>query len=386
MSNPNLSDLFLLDPQTTFLNHGSFGACPRPVFVQYQQWQRKLEEQPVKFLGRDLPGLLQEARQSLADFVGVERDELVFIPNATYGVNVISRALVQNFLQAGDEVLTTDHEYGACDRAWRYAVQGTGINYVRCSVPMPALSPAELVEHFWQAVTPHTKLIFLSHITSATAFQFPVEEICRRAKAANILTFIDGAHSTGQIPLNLTTLGADFYTSNCHKWLMSPKGCAFLYVQRVWQPLISPLIISWGWESESPSPSLFIDHHEILGTNDFAAYLSVPAAIQFFTDYQWHKVRQQCQTLAIATWQKLTNLLQTTPLYPTDRLGMPPQMFVVELPPCDLPAFKTRLYDQYQIEIPLIQWHKHQLLRLCVQGYNTPDQMDYLLQTLEECL
>ena len=211
-----LREQFLLDPDVVFLNHGSFGATPRPVFEAYQAWQRRLERQPVLLLGREVETHLAEARHTLATYLQADGDDLVYVPNATFGVNLVARSLD---LGAGDEVLTTDHEYGACDRVWRFLGQKRGFRYVQQHIPLPTSSPEEIVAHFWQGVTPNTKLIYLSHITSSTALRLPVEAICQRAREAGILTLIDGAHAPGQIPLNLTEIGADFYTGNCHKWL-----------------------------------------------------------------------------------------------------------------------------------------------------------------------
>ncbi len=210
-----LRDHFLLDRQIVFLNHGSFGATPRPVFERYQAWQRELEDQPVEFLGRRILPLLAEARRDLGEYLGTHRDNLVFIPNTTFGVNVIARSLP---LGSGDEILSTDHEYGACENAWKVASSASGAIFRQLPVPLPVSSSDEVLETIWQAVSRHTRVIYLSHITSPTAVRFPIEALCRRARQAGILTVIDGAHAPGQIPLELDELGADFYTGNCHKW------------------------------------------------------------------------------------------------------------------------------------------------------------------------
>lgn len=241
---PHLKSHFLLDPGVIFLNHGSFGAAPRPVFEAYQRWQLRLERQPVKFLARELLAELHSSRRVLGQFLGAGEDNLVFIPNATYGVNLVARSLG---LKPGEEILTTDHEYGACDNIWKFIAKKTGARIVRRQIPLPVSSSSEIVEQLWKGVTPRTRLIFLSHITSPTALRMPVRAICARARKAGILTLIDGAHAPGQIPLNLSRLGADFYTGNCHKWLLAPKGSAFLHVQPERQQLIEPLIVSWGW-------------------------------------------------------------------------------------------------------------------------------------------
>ena len=212
---------FLLDPAIHFLNHGSFGACPLPVFEVYQSWQRRLENQPVFFLGRELAALQQEARQTLGVYLNAAAADLVFIPNATHGVNIIARSLIGrpgSPLQPGDEVLTSDHEYGACDKTWQFLCQDSGVKYIRQPIPLPIETPETFIEQLWQGVTPRTRLIYLSHITSPTAQRFPIELVCQRARQQGILTLIDGAHAPGQIPLDLPAIGADFYTGNCHKW------------------------------------------------------------------------------------------------------------------------------------------------------------------------
>src|SRR5262245_16903128 len=212
---------FLLRPEITFLNHGSFGACPRPVFEIFQAWQRELEAQPVEFLGRRISQLLAEARARLASYVGTQADHLVFVPNATYGVNVVARSLE---LQPGDEVLTTNHEYGAADRAWRFNCARRGVRYISRPIALPAECDEPIADQLWAGVTERTRVIFLSHITSPTALIFPVAEICRRARAAGIMTVVDGAHAPGQIDLDLEGMGVDFYSGNCHKWLCAPKS------------------------------------------------------------------------------------------------------------------------------------------------------------------
>jgi isopenicillin-N epimerase len=232
---------YLLDPHIIFLNHGSFGATPREVMMAYQEWQLRLENQPVQFMTRELLPALQHARQILGEHLNADADDLVYIPNATYGLNIIARSLQ---LEPGDEILTTDHEYGACENVWNCIGQKNGSVFVKQSIPLPMASPAEIADHFWQGVTPRTRVIFISHITSPTALRLPVEIICKRARAAGILTIIDGAHAPGQISLDLTDINPDFYIGNCHKWLQSPKGAGFLYAQRAIQTLLEPLVIS----------------------------------------------------------------------------------------------------------------------------------------------
>jgi len=225
---PSLKEFFLLDPSIHFLNHGSYGATPKPVFEAYQSWQSRLETQPVLFLGREIYGLLKESRNALGNYLNAVGDDLVYIPNATHGVNIVARSLD---LQPDDEILTTDHEYGACDYTWEFICGKTGAKYIHQPIPLPVHTEEEIVEQLWQGVNSRTKVIYLSHITSSTALRFPVGEICQRAKEAGILSVVDAAHAPGQIHVDLQSLGPDILFGNCHKWMLAPKGSAFLYVR-----------------------------------------------------------------------------------------------------------------------------------------------------------
>ena len=238
---PGAGDQFLLRHDVTFLNHGSFGATPRPVFDTYQRWQRELEAEPVEFLSRRLPGLLAQARTPLAEYVHANPDDLVYIPNTTFGVNIVARSLD---LQPGDEVLGTDHEYGAAERAWRFNCEKRGARYVAQPIRLPIRDPDHVVEQLWAGITAQTRVIFLSHITSPTAVIFPVAEVCRRARAAGILTVVDAAHAPGHLDLNLGEIGADFYLGNCHKWLSSARGAGFMHARPEVQTLLEPLVVS----------------------------------------------------------------------------------------------------------------------------------------------
>lgn len=384
----SLRDLFLLDPEVVFLNHGSFGACPRPVFEEYQRWQRELERQPVEFLGRRSEALLDEARSRLAAYLSAGADDIVFVPNATSGLNVVARSLP---LTAGDEVLTTDLEYGALDRTWAHVCDRAGARYVRAVVPAPVSSSAAVVDAIWTRVTPQTKILFLSHITSGTALTLPVAELCSRARDAGILSIIDGAHAPGQLPLDLTATGADVYAGNCHKWLCAPKGSAFLYVRPEHQPFVEAMVISWGWvegsEHYRPERS-FVSRNQWQGTRDLAAFLSVPAAIDFQNDHDWPSVRATCHALAVEAQERISALTGLPPIIaPSDEAeSWFAQMVAVPLPPVDKRPFQRRLYDDFRIEIPLSQWDATTLIRVSVQGYNTRQDLDALLAALEKIL
>jgi isopenicillin-N epimerase len=382
---PSLKDLFLLDHEIHFLNHGSFGATPRAVFDIYQDWQRRLEHQPVLFLGREFNHLHQEARSGLGKYLNARPEDLVFIPNATHGVNIVARSLD---LGPGDEVLTTDHEYGACDRTWDFLCQKRGARYLRQAIPLPIASCDDLLEQFWEGVTYRTKVIYLSHITSPTALCFPVKEICRRARLAGIRTLIDGAHAPGQIPLDLERIGADFYTGNCHKWMMSPKGAGFLHAREEFQDLLEPLVVSWGYQPEPDftTGSRYVDNYQWTGTRDPAAALSVPAAIHFMEENRWDEVRQDCGELLRTTLERIGAITGLPSAYP-DQPDLFFQMGIARLPvETDIIQLKTRLYDEFKVEVPLIEWNGQKFIRVSIQGYNTPMDADALVQGLDRLL
>ncbi|HEX2979124.1 MAG TPA: aminotransferase class V-fold PLP-dependent enzyme [Anaerolineaceae bacterium] len=382
-STPSLRDDFLLDPSVIFLNHGSFGATPRPVFASYQRWQLELERQPVEFLGRRAHALLQQSREALAEYLRTDVDNLVYVTNATTGLNTIIRSLD---LGPEDEVLTSQHEYGALDRTWRFLAQKKGFHYIHQPLPSPMTDHENFVDCFWQGVTPRTRVIFLSHITSPTALIFPVQKICQRARAAGILTVIDGAHAPGQVPVSLDEMGADFYSGNLHKWLCAPKGAAFLFARPECQRLVEPLVVSWGWESDTPGPSPFIDQQEWTGTRDLAAFLAVPDAIAYQQKHNWDARIADCHALLVDTQHRVARLTGL-PLLHADSPEWTAQMAAAPLPnTVDLSVLKTRLYDDYRVEVPLVEWNGHKLVRISIQVYNNQADADALLRALSDLL
>ena len=327
----------------------------------------------------------REARQPLSEYLKTDTGNLVFIPNATYGVNVIARSLA---LRPGDEILTTNHEYGACDYTWEFLCQKTGATYYHQPIHLPVSSREEIVDQFWEGVTAKTKIIYLSHITSPTALQLPVEIICTRARQSGIMTIVDGAHAPGQISLNLETIGADWYVGNLHKWAMSPKGAGFLYVRPEMQYLVEPLVVSWGYHAtpETSSGSQFQDYLGWSGTKDPSAALAVPAALQFMQEHLWEHVRQECHALLHQALQRICDLVQMSPLYPLDS-SLYHQMGIAPLPhDTDLANLKVRLYDEYQVEVPLIDWNGKKFVRISVQGYNAPEDIEALYTGLRVLL
>lgn len=384
----NLAELFLLDPEVRFLNHGSYGACPVEVFSQYQAWQRQLERQPVAFLDpmRGYGDWMRAARVALAGELGATPDDLVGVMNATVGLNIVAQSLP---LQPGDEILTTDHEYAALEKTWAYVARRTGAVIKTITVPLPMVNEAAFTAALVDGMTDRTRVLFLSHITSATALVFPIENAITEARQRGIWSVIDGAHVPGHIPLNLNALGADFYSGNCHKWLMAPKGSAFLHVRPEWQGLMNPLVISHGWAAE-PGPngafgnSTFIDSIEMQGTRDPAAWLTVPAAIRFRHEHDWDRVAAGCSALMHDTAQRIARRTGLAPF--SSRAFCAPQMVAMPIPRCEPLELQKALLDQFRIEMPVFRWKDHHIARLSVQGYNTQAEMDALVDGLTSLL
>lgn len=385
----NLARQFLLRDDVVFLNHGSFGACPRPVFERYQAWQLELERQPVAFLGRDLGERMRAPRVALSAFLGTGPDNIVGLVNATEGLNIVAQSLD---LKPGDEILTTDHEYAALEKTWAYMARRTGAKIVTIRVPMPLVSEEAFTEAVVAGMTDRTRVLFLSHITSPTALVFPIARPIAEARKRGIYSVIDGAHTPGQLPLDLDALDVDFYSGNCHKWLMTPKGSAFLYVRPELQGMINPLVISHGWTADSKQPgsrgafgnSPFIDELEMQGTRDPAAWLTVPAALDFRTEHDWTSVAADCRLLAQETALRLSELTGLAPLSSPEFCA--PQMVAMPVPETDMLELGKTLLARYGIEIPSFKWQDHCIIRLSVQGYNSKPQMDILINAVTELL
>lgn len=381
-----MKNLFLLDPSIVFLNHGSFGACPAKVLGNCQWWQREMERNPVEFLGRRSAELLGQSRAALAGYLGAKPEDLIYVPNATTGVNTVARSIP---LLAGDEILTTDHEYGACDNTWRFVCRHTGARYVPVEIPLP-FRAEEFTERVWAGVTPRTRVLYLSHITSTTALILPVAELCRRAREAGILTLIDGAHAPGQIPLDLDALDADFYTGNCHKWMCAPKGSAFLHVRPEHHKLLEASVVSWGYSAEMTGETGFEAYtgHTLLerrlqwqGTRDLSAFLTVPAAIDFQREHRWEEVRSACHALAVETLHELCGRTGLASVCADTDFA---QMVVIPVPPMDANLLKETLFERYHIEIPVTSYKDRLFVRLSLQGYNTREDAQALVAALRD--
>ncbi|MBD3221534.1 aminotransferase class V-fold PLP-dependent enzyme [bacterium] len=379
----DLRQLFLLREDLVFLNHGSFGACPRPVLDRYQELQRELEENPVAFLDpqREFTGRMRAARQTLASFLGARRDDLVMVPNATFGLNVVARSFD---LHRGDEVVITDHAYGAVERTWRSVCERTGARLVRAEVDLPVESEDQVVEDVWSLVNDRTRVLCVDHVTSPTALVMPVRELVRRARRAGIYSVIDGAHGPGQLDLDLDALKPDVYVGNGHKWLMAPRGAALLWARPEVQPVLEPLVVSWGWRSDTPGPSRFVDEQEWTGTRDPAAMLAVPAAIDFRRAHDWPRVIRRCHGYLREVRTEMARLTGLGPICPDDP-GWFVQMATLPLPPCDPVAVKRALEAQ-GVEVPVFRWRDRPYVRVSVQGYNVRADIERFLEVMAALL
>ena len=283
--------LFLLKKDLIFLNHGSFGACPKSVFKSYHDWQLKLENQPVAFLdqARNFNKHMKRPRTFLAKELKVKANDLVGVTNATAGLNAVAQSLS---LKKGDEILTSDHEYGALEKTWEYVVKKNKAKVIEVKVPLPLKSEDDFVNAFTNKMNNKTKILFISHITSPTALVFPLKKLIKEANKRGIISIIDGAHAPGHIKLNITKLNVDYYSGNCHKWMMAPKGSAFLWANKNKKNILEPLVISHGWlpnnykklQKGEFTETRFIDSFEVQGTRDPSAWLAIPDAIKFIND------------------------------------------------------------------------------------------------------
>jgi len=379
----SLRDQFLLDPDVVYLNHGSYGACPQPVFDRYQAWQRELEWNPVAFLGRRVYELLEETRGVLGAYLGVDGDTLVLFPNPTTAIRLLLRALP---FDSGDEVLTTDWEYPSTNAAWDLAAYQHGLRYIHQPVPVPFTAPEEFVDALWAGVTDRTRVIFLSHISFTCALVFPVAEVCRRARTRGILTVIDGAHAPSQIPLDLAALDADIYLGACHKWLCAPKGSGFAYAHpSVHALLTEPLILGNSRRGDTqPGPGQYVPQYQYQGTRDPAACLTVPDAIRFQAEHNWDAQRERCHALARQTLQRITDLTGLPPLSP-DSNTYYSQMVSIPLP-TDRVTAVSREMRKRNIVAPILSTHGRSLVRVSYQAYNDQTDADALVDAVQTAL
>lgn len=377
-----MKDQFLLDKSITYLNHGSFGATPKQIFEEFQKLQLELEHEPVQFIVKKSLVYLKTAKEKLSKYIGCQPEDFFFTPNPTVAVNTIIRSLN---LQEGDEILSTNHEYGAMDKTWNFFCRKTGAKYIRQEISLPLVSKEKLLEEFWSGYTSKTKVIFINEISSATALIFPVKEICQKAQELGLITIIDGAHVPGHTYLNIDELNPDFYTGTLHKWMLSPKGSSFLYVKKEFQNDMDPLVVSWGYDNPAINESQFLDYHEYQGTRDISAFLCTPKVIEFLQDNNWKAVSSNCKTIVRENYQRFCDLLNAKPLCPISEefLG---QMASIPIQTEEPIKLKELLFEKYKIEIPVMPLNGKIYLRYSINGYNSQEDLDVLYSALQEIL
>ncbi len=374
---------WLLDRNVIFLNHGSFGACPISVLQTQTRLREQLERQPVHFFVREWEPLIDKARSQLAEFVGANAEDVVFVPNATTGVNSILRSLQ---FSPEDELLTTNHEYNACRNALNFVAQRSGAKVVVAEIPFPLNSPEQIIDRILQKVSPRTKLVLVDHVSSQTGLVFPIQSLVEELNPRGIETLVDGAHAPGMLPLSLHEMGTTYYTGNCHKWLCAPKGAAFLYVKPEQQSKIHPTTISHGANSPRTDRSRFQLEFDWTGASDPTAYLCVPEAIQFLGTLLpggWQELRQHNHQLILAARKILAEKLGVSLPCPDQMIG---SMAVIPLPETwnIQPTLQEQLWQKFKIEVPVIPWQNgtQHLMRISAQIYNTLPQYEYLAQAL----
>ncbi len=373
-------DAFLLDPEVIFVNHGSFGATPRAVLAAQTAWQHRVERQPLHVLAKELEPALRASADALARFLGSAGENLVFVDNATSGVNAVLRSLD---FTPGDEILFTNHGYGAVTKAIRYVCQRSGARPVEARVPFPLESPDAVVTAVTQAITPRTRLAVLDHITSATALVLPIDRLVAACHQRGVPVLVDGAHGPGMVDIDLEALGADYYAGNCHKWLCAAKGTGFLWVRPDRQDQIQPPIISWGWQEG------FTKAFDWPGTRDFSNWVSLPTALAFHQQFDVHLRHGYCNALAAAAARMLERAWGTTATAPPD---MQAAMATIRLPtdrpgsPEAVAELHDRLIDEHRIEAPIIDFDGMLWLRICAQVYNEAWEYERLAEAVTSLL
>ncbi|MGK0185047.1 MAG: isopenicillin-N epimerase [Verrucomicrobiales bacterium] len=373
-------EFWALDPDVTYLNHGSFGSCPRPVLDFQQALRMEMERRPMQFLVRDLESMLDSARASLATFVGANADDLVFVPNATTGVNTVLNSL--NW-EPGDELLTTDHVYNACGNALRHIAEKKQARIVVANVPFPLSDADEIVAAVERAMSTRTKLALFDHVTSETGIILPIRTLVSLCHDRGVEVLVDGAHAPGMIPLNVEAIGADYYTGNCHKWICAPKGSAFLHVRKDKQDSIRPLTISHGANSPRTDRSRFLIEFGWMGTSDPSACLSVPEALRVMAERHvdgWNGLMKANHALVCAGRRQLCDALGIAPPCPESMLGSLASLPLPDASPEDGESVSPLRFDPLQdhlarsfaIEVPVFSWPRPpaRMLRVSAQAYN----------------
>lgn len=384
--------LWGLDPAITFLNHGSFGACPRVVLEAQARLRDQMESEPVRFFIREHEPLLDRARTTLAAFVGANPDDLAFVPNATAGVNTVLRSLP---FAPGDELVTTNHAYNACKNALDFVAERASAKVVVANVPFPIESSDQVTEAIFACLSKRTKIVLVDHVTSPTGLVFPVESIVRELARRGVDTLVDGAHAPGMVPLDMDALGAAYYTGNCHKWMCAPKGAAFLHVRRDKQPAIRPLVISHGKNSRRADRSRFRLEFDWTGTGDPTAFFVLPEALHFIESLLpggAPALAAHNKKTALAARRLLCDALGASPPAPDSMIG---SLAAIPLPdggtetsPLDLDPLQDALFVRHGIEVPIVPFPAapKRLVRVSAQIYNDVSDYEKLARALREAL
>ena len=383
-----------LDPDVVFLNHGSFGACPRAVLAEQAQIRAEIEREPVRFLGREIEGRLDAVRAELAPFLGAAPEDLAFVQNATTGVNAVLRSLE---LGPGDEVLITDHGYNACNNAAQFVCERAGARCAVARVPFPLGSPDEVLEGILAGVTPRTRLVLVDHVTSPTGLVLPLARLVAELRERGVETLVDGAHAPGMVPLDLDALGAAYSTGNAHKWMCAPKGAAYLHVRRDLQDAVRPTVISHGANQRREGRSRFRLEFDWVGTGDPSAVLALPAVLRFVRELLpggWGELRAKNRALALEGRAILLAALGSEAPAPESMIGALASVPLPDPAPGERPGtdgldpLQVRLWEEHRIEVPLHAWPGpgKRLIRISAQLYNEPDDYRRLAAALERLL
>ncbi len=391
-----LDEAWPLDPGVRMLNHGSFGACPRCVLQRQAELRQQMEAEPVRFLVRQMPPLMDESRRALANVIGAEVEDLVFVSNATAGVNAVVRSLR---FRPGDELLVTNHGYNACNNVVRYVAAREEARVVVAEVPIPIESPDQVIQTVLAKVTDRTRLAVLDHVTSPTAVVFPVEGLVDPLSRRGVDTLVDGAHAPGMVPLDVKRLGAAYYVGNAHKWLCAPKGAGFLYVRRDRQEGIQPPVISHGYNQSRSGYTRFQDAFDWQGTDDPTAWLCVGEAIRFLAQLfpgGLEELIARNHRLAVVARKMLCERLSLRPVCPEEMLGAMAAMVlpagVTEGAACvasgseSAPRLGSQLLERFGIEVPVHYWPAapQTILRISAQVYNRISEYVRLAEALKE--
>ncbi|QEG20969.1 aminotransferase class V-fold PLP-dependent enzyme [Mariniblastus fucicola] len=369
---------FRVRADTVYLNHGSFGIALNKVRYRRDLLLRQLEIQPMDFFLRAYEPLLMAARQRLAEFIGTEAENLAFVDNATYAMNVVANSAP---LEPGDEVLLTDQEYGAVKRIWEKKARETGIKIVQVALPEKIESQQQVVDLILQAVTPKTKLVIFSHIVSVSALILPAKAICDALRERNVLSCIDGPHAPMQIDVKLNQIGCDYYTASLHKWLCAPLGTGFLFVRASMRESVNAPITGWG-RLDNSDFSGWEEEQFWLGTRNQTGALAVPEAISFFAEIGFENVRQRIHHLASVAESELIKLLGTGTIA-SRADGFYGSMAHVQLPDGDWSKLQEELWIQEGIEVPVWELNGKWWIRVSCHLYNSVKEIELLVAELE---